>query len=251
MNSWDYNRERAWGAPALDRGAERASFLKRVYALFTGSVLFSALGAIFALYGGLSFSRTEVSGRAIPPLVAFFAEHYFIGLIVMLGAVFGASALRHKPGINVVALFGMATIIGIVIAPSLFVATLLADAGRTLSASPIRDAFILSVIGFGGLTAYALTTRKDFSFLGGGLTMGLFVIIGASLLNIFLGSNVLGLAISSVAVLLFGAYVLYDTSRLLRSDERDAVGFAISLYMDFLNIFLALLRILSSSRRGD
>jgi modulator of FtsH protease len=251
MNSWDYNRERAWGPQVLDKGASQTAFLKRVYGLFTASVVFSALGAIFALYGGLSFSRTEVSGRAIPPLVAFFAEHYIIGLLVMLGAVFGASALRHKPGINVVALFGMATIIGIVIAPSLFIATLLADAGRTLSASPIRDAFILSVIGFGGLTAYALTTRKDFSFMRGALTMGLFVLIGASLLNLFLHSSVFGLAISSVAVLLFGAYVLYDTSRLLRSGEQDAVGFAIRLYLDFLNIFLALLRILSSSRRGD
>ena len=78
--------------------------------------------------------------------------------------------------------------------------------------------------------------------------MGLFVLIGASLLNIFLGSSVFGLAIASVSVLLFGAYVLYDTSRILRSGEDDAVGFAISLYMDFFNIFLAILRILSSRR---
>jgi len=251
MNSWDYNRERAWGPQALDRGETRASFLKRVYGLFTGSVVFSAIGALFALYGGVSHSKTEVAGRAIPPLVAFFGEHYIIAMLVMIGAVLGASLVRHVPGVNVVALFGMATVIGIVIAPSLFVAMIRASAGGTISASPIRDAFILSVVGFGGLTAYALTTRKDFSFMGGALTMGLFVLIGASVLNIFLGSSVFGLAISSVAVLLFGAYVLYDTSRLLRSDERDAVGFAISLYMDFLNIFLALLRILSSSSRRD
>jgi modulator of FtsH protease len=251
MNSWDY-RDRGWGVPpSLAYGEARASFLKRVYGLFTGSVLFSALGAIFALYGGLSFSQVEFGSRRVPPLVAFFSQHPFIGLIVMLGAVFGASAVRRKPGVNVVALFGMSTIIGIVIAPSLFVASALAGMGKTLSASPIRDAFLLSVVGFGGLTAYALTTRKDFSFLGGALSMGLFVLIGAGLLNLFLGSSVFGLAIASVSVLLFGAYVLYDTSRLLKQGEDDPVGVAIQLYLDFLNIFLALLRILASSSRRD
>jgi modulator of FtsH protease len=80
------------------------------------------------------------------------------------------------------------------------------------------------------------------------LVMGLFVVIGASVLNLFIGSSVFGLAIASVCVLLFGAYILYDTSRLLRAGERDAVGAAISLYLDFLNLFLALLRILSARR---
>jgi modulator of FtsH protease len=251
MNSWDY-KEQAWGASSLTQGGTRTAFLKRVYGLFTASVIFSAIGALVALHAGLSSSQVSLnvgsSRVAVPPLVAFFGEHYFIGLILMLGVVFGASVVRHVRGLNVLALFGMATVIGVVIAPSLFYATLAAGMGKTLSSAPIRDAFLLSVVGFGGLTGYALTTKKDFSFLSGGLTMGLFVVIGAGILNIFLGSSILGLAIASVSVLLFGAYVLYDTSRLLRSDERDAVGGAISLYLNFLNIFLALLRILSSRR---
>jgi modulator of FtsH protease len=246
MDTWNY-KERAWDAQSPALGA-RTGFLKRVYGLFTGSVIFSAIGALIALYGGLSFSNVEVGSRRVPPLVAFFAEHYIIGMLVMLGAVFGASAVRHVRGVNVLALFGMATVIGIVIAPSLFIAMVYASQGHTLSPAPIRDAFILATVGFGGLTAYALTTRKDFSFLGGALTMGLFVVIGAALLNIFLASQVFSLAIASVSVLLFGAYVLYDTSRLVRSGEQDAVGAAIQLYLNFLNIFLALLRILSSRR---
>jgi len=253
MNSWNYP-ERAYGARSLSFGASRTAFLKRVYGLFTASVLFSAIGAFVALYAGLSASQVFVDAggtrMAVPPLVAFFAQHYFIGLIVMLGAVFGASAVRHVKGLNMAALFGMATVLGIVIAPSLFVATLKAGIGGTLSSAPIRDAFLLSVGGFGGLTLYALTTRKDFSFMRGALTMGLFVVLGAALLNLFVGSAVFGLAISSVVVILFGAYVLYDTSRLLHAGEDDAVGAAISLYVDFLNIFLALLNIFSS-RRGD
>lgn len=248
-----YVRANAWGAPAIPGAASRVGFLKKVYGLFTASVLFSAIGAMVALNVGSSASRLMVRGGsgqlAVPPLVAFFAQHPFVSLGVVLGAVFGASMVRHRPGLNVVALFGMATILGVVFAPALFFAQLRAGLGGTISAAPVRDAFILAVVGFGGLTAYALSTRRDFSYLGGAVSMGLFVLIGASLLNLFLGSSIFGLAISSVAVLLFGAYVLYDTSRLLHSEEDDAVGGAISLYMDFLNIFLALLRILSAGRR--
>jgi modulator of FtsH protease len=166
----------------------------------------------------------------------------------MLGALFGASAVRHKPGINVVALFGMSTIIGVIVAPSLFIAQLQAELGGTISAAPIRDAFLLTVAAFVGLSGYVLVTKKDFSYLRGMVTMGLFVVIGASVLNIFVGSAVFGLAIASACVLLFSAYILYDTSRLLRAGGRDAVGFAISLYLNFLNLFLALLRILSARR---
>ncbi len=247
-----YVRANEWGAPAIPGAASRVGFLKKVYGLFTASVLFSAIGAMVALNVGTTGSQLMVqggSGRlAVPPLVAFFSQHPFVSLGIALATVFGASMVRHRRGINVVALFGMATILGVVFAPALFFAQVSAGLGGTLSASPVRDAFILAVLGFGGLTAYALSTRRDFSYLGGALTMGLFVLIGASLLNLFLGSSVFGLAISSVAVLLFGAYVLYDTSRLLHSGEDDAVGGAISLYMDFINLFLAILRILSGRR---
>jgi modulator of FtsH protease len=247
-----YVRSDGWGASAGASAASRVTFLKKVYGLFTASVFLSALGAMCALYAGTSFSHVTAGHGArqltVPPLVAFFAQHPFISMGIALGSVFGASAVRHRPGLNVAALFGMATILGVVFAPALFVAQLMAGLGGTLSASPVRDAFILSVAAFGGLTAYAMLTKRDFSFMGGALVMGVFVVFGASLLNLFLGSSIFGLAISSVAVLLFGAYVLYDTSRLLRSNEDDAVGGAISLYLDFVNLFLAILRILSSRR---
>lgn len=247
-----YVRAGAWGAPGDSSVASRLGFLKKVYGLFTASIVLSAAGALVALNVGTSASRLAVGEGAarltVPPLVAFFAQHPFVSMGIAIGAVFGASAVRHRPGLNLVALFGMATILGVVFAPALFMAQVSAGLGGTLSASPVRDAFILSAVGFGGLTSYALFTKRDFSYMAGALTMGLFVVLGASLLNLFLGSSVFGLAISSVAVLLFGAYVLYDTSHLLHSDEEDAVGGAIRLYLDFINIFLAILRILSGRR---
>ncbi len=239
-----YGRPRGYdmnvaGAQAISPA--RLAFLKKVYGLFTASIVFSAIGGIVALTAGTPVRVGEVD---VPPLVMFFTEHWIIGIALLLGSVFGASALRHKPGTNVVVLFAMALIVGVVIGPSLFFAQMAAELGGTISASPIRDAFLLTVAGFTGLTSYALITKKDFSYMRGALTMGFFVVLAALILNLFLASSVFALAIASVGVLLFGAYVLYDTSRLLRSDQRDPVGGAISLYVDFLNIFLFLLTIL-------
>jgi modulator of FtsH protease len=177
-------------------------------------------------------------------------QHTIISCVIFIAAFFGLQAVRHKPTINVVALLGFTFIAGLFIAPALFVATLMAKMGATISENPVRDAFLLATAGFGGLTAYVFVSKKDFSFLGGMLWMGLLVLIGASLIGMFVGSQVFHLAIASVGVLLFGAYVLYDTSRLLHSEERiSPVDAAISLFLDFLNMFLFLLRILSSERR--
>ena len=157
--------------------------------------------------------------------------------------------LRRAPGINVVALFGYTLITGIFLAPALFIAQLYASQGATLDASPVRDAFLLTGLAFTGLSGYVLLSRKDFSFMGAALNMGLWIIIGASILGIFLHSAVLSLAIASVGVLLFCGYILYDTSRILNArSENDAVGAALRLFLDVVNLFMFLLRILSSSR---
>lgn len=227
----------------------RLAFLRKVYGLFFAGILAAAGGAMTALYTGTPIVLAK--GVAVPPIVAFVMQHGIISILVYFGAFFALAAVRHKPGVNVAALLGFTFVSGLFIAPALFFVTAAAKMGATLSANPVRDAFLLATAGFGGLTAYALTTKKDFSFLGGMLWMGLLVLIGASLIGMFVGSSVFHLAIASVGVLLFGAYVLYDTSRLLHSDEPiTPVDAAISLYLDFLNLFLFLLQILGS-RRDD
>ncbi len=112
-----------WGGGAVQQvesTTDRLAFIKKVYAYFAGSVLLSAVGAMVALYAGADASKVAIAGVPVPPLVALVASSPWIALIAMLGVVFGASAVRHKPGINVVALFGMAFILGIIFAPSLF-----------------------------------------------------------------------------------------------------------------------------------
>ena len=134
----------------------------------------------------------------------------------------------------------------------LWIASAMASAGLTRSASPVRDAFLLATMAFVGLSTYAHLSRKDFSFLAGFVSMGLWVVIGAGILNLFLGSSAFSLAIASVGVLLFGAYILFDTSRIRRDPSNaDPIGAAIQLYLNFLNLFLFLLRLLSSGRRDS
>lgn len=230
--------------------ATRLAFLRQTYGLFFAGILAAAGGAMTALYAGTPLPLAK--GVMVPPLVAFVMQHGIIAVIVYFASFFALSAVRHRPVVNVAALLGFTFVSGLFIAPALFIATLMAKLGGTLSANPVRDAFLLAGAGFGGLTLYAFTSKKDFSFLGGMLWMGLLVLIGASVIGMFVGSQVFHLAIASVGVLLFGAYVLYDTSRLLHSDEPiTPVDAAISLYLDFLNLFMFLLQILSSGRRGD
>jgi len=248
-----------WTRPYAERitetPREKLVFLQKVYGLFTASLATAAVGAVIALYAGAGVSQVTLQVGAerlvVPPLVAFFLNHPIMGMLIPFGALMAASFLRFKPGINLVALFGATFISGISLGPTLFWAQLMATGGSSLSASPIRDAFLLTVMGFGGLTGYAMVSKRDFSFLRGFVSIGLFVLLGAMLLNFFIGGEAFGLAIASVGVILFGAYVLYDTSRLLREESRDAVGGALSLYLNFLNLFLFLLRILASGRRDD
>jgi modulator of FtsH protease len=240
----------------VDAPSEKLVFLRKVYTLFTGSLVTATAGALLALYAGTDVSRVTLEiGRTavpVPPLVGFFINHMFIGMILFFGAFFGASMVREKPGVNAAALFGASFISGLYIAPMIWFVQVQASQGMTLSSAPVRDAFFLTVLGFTGLTSYALLSKRDFSFLRGFLSMGLWVLIGASLLSLFVGGAAFSLAIASVGVLLFGGYILYDTSRMLHDPtNRDPVGAALGLYLNFLNLFIFLLRILGSSRRDS
>ncbi|WP_394825284.1 Bax inhibitor-1 family protein [Pendulispora albinea] len=243
-------QSRSYGAFPTRAAVDVASYLRRVYLLFTGGVFFAIAGALAALYLGTPVVlRGGDVAIEVAPLVAFGMAHPIVMLIVYIGAFFGASFARRIPGLNVAALFGYTLITGIFLAPTLFIAQLYASQGGTLSASPVRDAFLLTGLSFTGLSGYVLVTRKDFSFLGAALNMGVWVILGAMLLGFFFHSAAFQLAIASVGVLLFSGYILYDTSRILHDrSENDAVGAALRLFLDVVNLFLFLLRILSSSR---
>ncbi len=104
---------------------------------------------------------------------------------------------------------------------------------------------------FLGLSAYALTTRRDFSFLGGMLFVGMLVILVAALANIFLAIPAMTLAISSVIIMLMSGFILYDTSRIIHGGETNYILATVSLYLSIYNIFISLLQILGALSGDD
>jgi FtsH-binding integral membrane protein len=121
----------------------------------------------------------------------------------------------------------------------------------------IARVFFISAASFGALSLYGYTTQRDLSAFGSFLIMGLFGIIIASLVNLFLASSALGFAISVIGVLVFAGLTAWDTQKIKEmysaSDDgtvagRKAVMGALSLYLDFINLFLMLLRLVGDRR---
>ena len=101
---------------------------------------------------------------------------------------------------------------------------------------------------FFALSGYALTTKKDFSFMGGFLLVGLLVAIAASLANIFLQISGLSLAISSAIIMIMSGFILYDTSQMIHKPESsNYILMTVSLFLNIFNIFISLLHILGFS----
>ena len=102
---------------------------------------------------------------------------------------------------------------------------------------------------FFALSGYVLTTRKDFSFMGGFLMVGLITVVVAGLAFMVLGMfgihmPAMSLALSAVVVLLMSGFILYDTSAIIHGGEKNYIMATIRLYLDILNMFTALLHIL-------
>jgi modulator of FtsH protease len=97
---------------------------------------------------------------------------------------------------------------------------------------------------FLGLSGYALTTRKNFSFMGGFLFAGMLMVLVAAVANIFLGMPALALAISAVVIMLMSGFILYDTSQMIHGGQTNYLLMTISLYINIFNIFIHLLNIL-------
>src|ERR1044071_1487059 len=166
MNNFDpqkhnYSQPQAWQPEAGARPlqpqaaseatvAERVEFIRKVYALFFAATLF-AIGGVFL-------------GFIFPPLMIAAAQHPWIMFFLMIGGVIGAQAVRHKPGVNLLALFGFTTLTGVVISPLLYYIS-------KTNPNSILQAGLLTVGIFGGLTAYVFLSNRDFSFLRGMVTV--------------------------------------------------------------------------------
>jgi len=166
-------------------------------------------------------------------------------LVTMVGASFGlsqpqlmAAVAQHPFGL--VLLFNF--VMGVIISPALFIY------GRT-QPGLIGQAAVLTIGAFGILTLYAFVSRRDFSAWGSFLMVGLWVLIGTMLLNFFFQNVVVDLWLASVAVLLFSGLLVFDTWRLRNYYGPDEyVGAAVQIYLDLLNMFMAILRVMGNRR---
>jgi modulator of FtsH protease len=204
-------------------------FIKQTYQLFAASLLAATAGA----YIGLGMAEAISS--------------WFFGLVILeFGLLFGLYAAKKKAGINLMLLFGFTFVSGLTLAPLL--TNILGMAG---GASIVANAFMLTTVAFGGLSLFAMNTKRDFSAMGKMLFITLIVVVVASLINIFLGSPIMQLVIASISAILFSAFILYDTQNIIRGQYETPIEGAIALYLDFLNLFVALLQILGIFGRDD
>ncbi len=108
----------------------------------------------------------------------------------------------------------------------------------------IMQALGLTSLIFVSLSGYALTAKKDFSFMRGFLIAGLVVMLGIMLINIFIGSSMVFMAMNAGIALLMTGFILYDTSRIVNGGETNYIRATVSLYLDFLNLFISILNLL-------
>ena len=204
-------------------------FIKQTYQLFAASLLAATAGA----YVGLGMAEAISS--------------WFFGLVILeFGLLFGLYAAKKKAGLNLILLFGFTFVSGLTLAPLL--TNILGMAG---GANIVANAFMLTTVAFGGLSMFAMNTKRDFSVMGKMLFITLIVVVVASLMNIFFQSSLMQLVIASISAILFSAFILYDTQNIIKGRYETPIEGAIALYLDFLNLFVALLQILGIFGRDD
>lgn len=210
-------------------GAERATLVRRTYSLVFVSILFTVAGAMFAL--------------SQPSVLNAVAAHPWISAIATFAPLLLAMRAQNvfPANIALVLLFTFAE--GVFLAPFLYVY------GQQ-QPGLITEAATITIGAFGVLTGYAFISRRDFSAWGSFFRVGLFVVIGSMLLNFFIFKNSgFDVAIAAITVLVFCGLLVYDTSRIRNVYGPDEyVGAAVRIYLDLLNLFLAILRIFGGRR---
>ncbi len=207
----------------LTQELSSVAFMKKTYQLLAASMVAAAAGA----YATMPFAQSIFEYRW--GIFAFELFMLFIGL----------RATRNHPGLNLAALFIFTFATGVSLVPlfSFFI-----DNG---SGAVIGNAFLATSVLFGSLSLFAINSKKDYSSWGKPLFITLIVVIIASLVNMFLlQSSMAHVIITAVILILFSFFTIYDTQNIANGAYASPVDAAVSLYLDFLNMFTALLQLL-------
>lgn len=219
-------------APLVRTGTERATLVRRTYGLVFASIIVTMLGTAF--------------GFTQPRLMAAVGAHPFITFFCMLAPLWMVMRQPRQFPRNLVLTFLFTFLEGLFIAPFIYATT---RGGADFGI--VNQAALLTLSTFGVLSLYAVFSRRDFSAWGGFFAVGLWVLIATALLNLFFRSAAASLWISAGTIFVFGGLLVFDTWRIVRSGqygENDYVAAAVRIYLDLINIFLAILNLLSGRR---
>lgn len=213
-------------APAGAIATAQNKVLRNTYMMLALTMIPTVIGAFIGM--SINFS--------------FMAEHPVMSALLMFGAMMGmlfaVTALRNSVW-GIVALLGFTFVAGVLLGPILQVALHLRNGAQLVGMAAGGTGII-----FGSLATVATVTKKDFSFMGKFLFIGLILLVIASLANIFFQIPALALTISAIAVLIFSAYILYDVSQIVQGGETNYVMATLGLYMNIYNLFINLLQLL-------
>ena len=169
-------------------------------------------------------------------------QHPFISFFVLLGAVIGlqyAIAANRNNGLGVVLLLGMTFLLGWWLGPLLNVALSLRNGGQLIGYAALGTGAIFFI-----MAGIATTTKRDFSFMGKFLFVGMIALLIAMLANMFLQIPALALTISTLVIVVFSLFLLHDVSRIVNGGETTYVLATTGVYISLFNIFANLLSLL-------
>jgi len=201
--------------------------LRNTYMLLGITLLFSALTAGAAMMAGIPY---------INP---------FITLVLFYGLLFAISKTQES-GWGLVWTFALTGFMGASLGPIFTMVLQIPNGGQT-----IMTALGMTGLTFFGLSAYAITSKKDFSFLSGFLMVGFFVLLTGVIANLFLHLPMLSLAISAGFVLFSSAIILWQTGQIVNGGERNYISATVTLYVSIYNLFMSLLSILLAFTGDD
>jgi modulator of FtsH protease len=215
--------------PVQDRTLvlEPQRVLRNTYWLLALSMLPTIAGAIAGM--SLNFVALFKAAPIMTPLLMFG---------VMMGSLFIVTALRNSVW-GVVALLGFTFIAGLMLTPILTVAAGLRNGGQLVAIAGGMTAVV-----FFAMATIATVSKRDFSFLGKFLFVGMILLIVASLANLFFAVPAVSLTISAIAVLIFSLYLLYDINQIVRGGQTNYVVATLSVFLSLFNIFISLLNLL-------
>lgn len=200
---------------------ETNKVLRNTYALLSVSLLFSATTAGMSMYLGLPHPGLLIT------LVGFY------------GLLFLTSYLRNSAW-GILSVFALTGFMGLTLGPILNSYIHNLNNGSQIVMTALGGTGII----FLGLSAYALISRKDFSFMGGMLMTGILVAFIASLVSVFFPMPGLQLAVSCMFIVLMSGMILFETSNIVHGGETNYILATVNLYVSIYNLFLSLLRIL-------